>query len=127
MARVILDTGAVLGFIRGDARVAAAIRVARDHGDEIVVPSVVVAQSIRGGPRDAHIHRLLHAVFVSFIGLRLARRAGELMGASGTSDAVDALVMAEALRGGPALVLTSDPEDMHRLADGKGLVSIVSV
>lgn len=106
---------------------AAAIRVARDHGDEIVVPSVVVAQSIRGGPRDAPIHRLLHAVFVSFIGLRLARRAGELMGASGTSDAVDALIVAEALRGGPTLVLTSDPDDMHRLADGQGLVTIIRV
>jgi hypothetical protein len=69
----------------------------------------------------------LHAVFVPFIGLRLARRAGELLGVSGTSDAVDALIMAEALRGGPALILTSDPDDMYHLADGHESVRIVPV
>jgi hypothetical protein len=124
---LILDTGAVLGFIRGNPRIAAAIRLAHDRGDEIVVPSVVVAQSIRGGPRDAPIHRLLHSVFVPFIGLRLARRAGELLGASGTSDAADALIMAEALRSLPAVILTGDSDDMHRLADGQRSVHIISV
>lgn len=127
MARLILDTGAVLGFIHGNSRVAAAIRVAHDRGDEIVVPSVVVAQSIRGGPRDAPIHRLLHSVFVSFIGLRLARRAGDLLGASRTSDAADALIVADALRSLPAVILTSDPDHMRRLADGQGSVRIVSI
>jgi hypothetical protein len=127
VARLILDTGAVLGFIQGNPRVAAAIRLAHDRGDEIVVPSVVVAQSIRGGPRDAPIHRLLHSVFVPFIGLRLARRAGELLGTSGTSDAADALIMAEALRTLPALILTGDPDDMHRLADGQRSVRVVSI
>lgn len=127
MARLILDTGAVLGFVRGDARVAAAFRTALDRGDEIVVPPVVVAQSIRGGPRDAPIHRLLHAVQVPFVGLRLARVAGELLGTAGMSDAADALVMAEALRGGPSVVLTSDPNDMARLAEGKRPVRVISV
>jgi predicted nucleic acid-binding protein len=127
VARLILDTGAVIGFVRGNARVAAALRLAHDRGDEIAVPSVVVAQTIRGGPRDAPIHHLLHAVFVPFSGLRLARRAGELLGTSGTSDAVDALIMAEALRGGPALILTSDPDDMQLLANGHESVRVVAV
>jgi hypothetical protein len=66
-------------------------------------------------------------IFNHHIGLRLARRACELLGASGTSDAVDALITAEALRGGPALILTSDPDDMHRLVIGHESVRIVPV
>jgi predicted nucleic acid-binding protein len=46
MARLILDTGAVIRFVRGNARVAAALRFAHGRGDEIVVPRVVVAQEI---------------------------------------------------------------------------------
>ncbi|MDQ2847352.1 MAG: PIN domain-containing protein [Actinomycetota bacterium] len=127
MARLILDTGAIIGLVRGDARVAAALRIATERGDEVVIPSVVVAQAIRGGPRDAPIHRLLHAVRVSFVGLRLARQAGELLGATGMNDAVDALVMAEALRGGPSVILTSDTADMARLAGHRQTVRIVQV
>ena len=127
MARLILDTGAVLGFVRGDGRVAAAIRTAHERGDEILVPAVVVAQTVRGGPRDASIRRLLRAVRVSFVGLRVARAAGALLAAARMSDAIDALVMAEALRSGPSVLLTSDPDDMARLAGDRRSVRIVRV
>jgi hypothetical protein len=103
------------------------MRVAVSRGDEIVVPPVVVTQAIRGGPRDAPIHRLLNAVHVPFVGLRLARRAGELLGEAGTSDAADGLVMAEALRTGPSILLTSDLEDMARLAGNRASVRVVAV
>jgi hypothetical protein len=47
----------------------------------------------------------------------VARRAGELLASSGTTDAVDAIVAAEALMSAPALVLSSDPVDLARLLD----------
>jgi len=46
----------------------------------------------------------------------LARHAGELLGRTGTDDPVDAIVAQSAARRGN-MVLTSDPEDMQRLAD----------
>jgi len=107
--------------------VAAAFRMAHERGDEIVVPPIVVAQTTRGGPRDAPVHRLLRTVEVPFIGLRLARLAGELLGAAGMRDAADALVMAEALRTGPSILLTSDPSDMTLLAGNRRSVRIVAV
>jgi predicted nucleic acid-binding protein len=127
VARLILDTGAVIGFARGNARVAAHIRIAATRGDEVVVPAVVVAQAIRGGPRDAPVHRLLNAVRVTSVDQRLARRAGELLGRTGLNDAVDALVMAEASRSGPSLLLTSDPDDMNVLAPDTKSVHVVRI
>jgi len=103
------------------------LRTAQLQGSEVIVPAVVVAQTIRGGRRDAAIYRLLHAVRVSFVGVRLARVAGELLVMSGLSDAVDALVMAEALRNPPAVLLTGDPDDMTRLAASRPGVRIVPV
>lgn len=125
MARLILDTGAVLGFIHRDIRVAAALRVARLRGDEVVVPAVVVAQVIRGGDRDASAYRLFNAVHVASVGLRLARVADELLGAAGMADAVDALVVAEAPRVRPSIVLTGDPSDLGRLLGERTGVTIV--
>jgi hypothetical protein len=48
-----------------------------------------------------------------------ARRAGELLGRSGLTDAIDGIVAAEALRAVPSVILTSDPDDMERLIEGQ--------
>lgn len=127
MARLILDSGAVIGFTRGNHDVAAAIRIAVQRGEEVVVPPVVVAETIRGDRRDAPVHRLLNAVRVTFAGLRAGRVVGELLGAAGMSNAADALVMAESIRGGSCVLLTSDVDDMSRLAAGRPSVTIMAV
>jgi len=60
----------------------------------------------------------------------IARRAGELLAKAGTSDAVDVIVAAEALASGPALILTSDPDDLSRLIEGEpeaGRVAVIGV
>jgi hypothetical protein len=44
-----------------------------------------------------------------------ARHAGELLGRAGMADAVDAIVVAEALAGSRSTILTSDPEDLSCL------------
>ena len=92
-----------------------------------MVPPVVVAETIRGGHDDARVNRLLNTVRVSFAGLRVGRTAGRLLGAAGMSNAADALVMAEAVRGGASILLTSDVHDMSRLATGRSSVTIVGV
>jgi hypothetical protein len=55
-----------------------------------------------------------------------ARRAGRLLDSARTSDAIDALVVAEALRHRQVTVATSDPDD---IADLVGIhdVTIVRV
>jgi hypothetical protein len=50
---------------------------------------------------------------------RIARRAGELQAKTSTSDVVDAIVAAEALASVPALILTTDPNDLSLLLDGE--------
>jgi hypothetical protein len=58
----VLDSGAVLGAAQGNRRARAAIRVAREHGDELVVPAVVIAEVVRGrDPTNAHVGRVLKA------------------------------------------------------------------
>ena len=101
--------------------------VAREDDAAVIVPPVVVTQSLRGGQKDAPVHRLLHVVWVPFVGKRMARAAGELLGATGLSDAADAQVVAEAIRSGPSVLLTSDPRDMSGLAGDRKDVLIVSV
>jgi hypothetical protein len=46
-----------------------------------------------------------------------ARRAGELLGRAGLSDAVDAIVVAEGLSHAPSMIITSDPDDLARSTD----------
>ena len=100
---------------------------AREDGGAVIVPPVVVTQTVRGGPGDAAIHRLIRTVWVPFVGERLARAAGALLGASGMSDATDAQIVAEAIRSGPSVLLTSDSDDMMRLTAGRPNVRVVRV
>ncbi len=59
-------------------------------------------------------------------GLHEARAAGELLAASGTSDAVDALVVMVALPGDQ--LLTSDPADLRTLVTHRAFpVTVVRV
>ena len=63
MARVVLDSGAVLAAAKGNLRARAAVRIARERGDYLVVPAVVVAEVVRGrGPTDVLVDRALKAV-----------------------------------------------------------------
>jgi hypothetical protein len=127
VARLILDSGAVIAVQRGSRLVDAYLATAAARGEEVVVPAVVVAETVRGGPADAPIHRLLRASHVPFLGRRLAEAAGRLQAAAGMAAAVDALVVAEAVRGGPCVLLTSDPGDLSRLAAARPFIRIVAV
>ncbi len=115
--RVILDSGAVIALSRGDQRARAFIARAVELGVPVEVPVVVVAETVRGGPRDAPVNRVLKAVDAVPIATEtLGRRAGQLLGQAQSSATVDALVVAQAVVAGGAHVLTGDPDDLEPLA-----------
>jgi predicted nucleic acid-binding protein len=81
---------------------------------EVRISVAVLAETLRGGARDAPIHRVRNAVEVFPTGERTGRVAGSLRGSTGGKNTVDALVAAEAVVS-QADVLTGDPDDLRRL------------
>lgn len=114
-----LDTGALIAYERGERGVTARLKGAGLDHVRITVPAPCIVEAWRGGPRSARIARLLAGATVEVLGSRLARAAGVLLGRSGTDDPVDAVVIAGAHVRGDA-VLTSDPDDLGRLAEAAG-------
>jgi hypothetical protein len=125
--RLILDSGALIGWQRDDKKIWRYVADASARGVSIVVPAVAIAECIRGGRTDAPIHRLLAVARIPFVGKRTAIQAGHLLGEAGISATVDALVAAEAIRGGPCLLLTSDPADLAALVGKRPYVRIVGI
>jgi hypothetical protein len=92
----------------------------------LVVPPAVVTQTIRGGPRDAAINRLLKAAAVPVVDIALAREAGQLLGKAGMSDVADAQVAAEVMRRRPSAILTADEGDIRRLVGNEPGVHVIA-
>lgn len=117
--RLILDSGAVIALARHDSRARAVLTAAHEAGVDVRVSSVVTAETVRGGAIDAPVNRVLKAIGgADPIDEATARLAGSLLGAAGSSETVDALVVASAIRAGGGVVLTGDPDDLRPLADG---------
>jgi hypothetical protein len=110
---LVLDTGALIAFERGDRRVAAVIEATRRRKDRVVTSSGCVAQAWRGGTRQALLARLLTGMAEHGLGPDGSRRVGELCGATGTADVVDAHVAL--LAADHDTVVTSDPDDLRAL------------
>jgi predicted nucleic acid-binding protein len=126
MSQLVLDAGALIAFERAAPAVRSYLAVARRHAFEVTTTSPVVGQVWRDGRRQASLARLLAAVRVDAPDESAARRAGSLLARTRTSDVVDALLVGLARTGDT--ILTSDPEDLQRLADVAGLdVAIVRV
>jgi len=129
--RLILAAGGILTLPRGDPGARAALARALHEGYVVVIPTPVLAQVHRGGRDRASIDRVVKAVDAFLpTSEHIARRAGELQAKASTSDVVDAIVAAEALASVPALILTTDPNDLSLLLDGEpeaGRVVLVSV
>ncbi|MDP9332724.1 MAG: PIN domain-containing protein [Actinomycetota bacterium] len=123
--RLILDAGAVIALARNDPRARAFVRRAIELDAEVRVPVVVLAETLRGTPRDAEVHRVLNAASASLpIDEAIGRRAGSLLGRTDRSDTVDAIVVAEAIESGGAGILTGDPVDLTALANRERTVTI---
>lgn len=117
--RLILDSGAVIALSRKDLRARAALAAAREAGVEVSIPSVVLAETVRGSAEDAPVNRVIKAVGeVISADERTGRSAGALLGAAASTSTVDALVVASAIELGGGVVLTGDPDDLAPLAGG---------
>ncbi|MGH3188572.1 MAG: hypothetical protein ACRDPY_39170 [Streptosporangiaceae bacterium] len=112
---VTYDTGALIAADRGERRMWARHRALLTLREVPTVPAPVVAQSWRGGGRQALLARLLAGCHVEALGDGQARAVGSLATRAATTDIVDACVVEGALRRHD-LVVSSDPGDLRAIA-----------
>ena len=118
MTVLVLDAGALIAIDRNDRGVSAMLRVALDDGDEVQVPAGVVAQTWRGGARQANLARTLRRCEEVPLDSEVARAVGLLCRRAGTNDVIDASVAvaaATAASRDSVAVLTSDHDDLADL------------
>jgi hypothetical protein len=120
-----LDAGALIALDRGDGRMIALIRQALTEGRAFRVPAGVVGQAWRDGRRQVALSRFLRGAEVRVVPLdeRLSRAAGELCGATGTADVIDASVVLVA-RAHRDIIVTGDPSDLRRLDPSAVIVAL---
>lgn len=116
---VTYDTGALVAADRGERRLWARHRALLARRMVPVVPAPVLAQSWRGGGRQALLARLLAGCRVESLDDPQARATGALAARAGTADIVDACVVEGALRRRD-LVVSSDPGDLLAIAGAAG-------
>jgi predicted nucleic acid-binding protein len=138
---LVLDSGALI-VAESDERIEAVLRKYLREGAFVLIPSVCLAECIRGGPRDVAANRLIKAIGrVEPIDESLARAAGALLAecpsdsgkrsSQGRSNIVrsaltiDAMVVAIADAHKATDILTSDRSDIASLADGR--LNIIAV
>jgi predicted nucleic acid-binding protein len=121
---LVLDAEGLSKLAAGDARVRGYLDSARARGARVAVSALTLTETLRGGPRDAAVHRVLVRIVVVAVTAAIARRAGELLGSTGLAGhrcAIDAVAAATALDADrPVVLLTSDPDDMNRLISEPG-------
>jgi len=116
---LLLDAGALIAIDKRDPRVRSRLRAALEERVPVRTGATALAQVWRDGSRQANLAAALDGIDVLPLRTDDGSRIGELLGATGTTDVVDAhiAVLAE-----PAdQVLTSDPKDMRRLLEARGV------
>ena len=118
MSAFVYDAAVLVAADRNERRTWAEHKVRLELGMVPSVPAPVVAQVSRS-PQQAQLRRFLTGCSVVPLGEREAHEAGRLLGLTGTKDVVDAVVVTVALRNN-AVILTSDTDDIKRLARASG-------
>src|SRR5713101_7970539 len=123
---VTYDTGALIAADRGERRMWARHRALLALREVPTVPAPVVAQSWRGGGRQALLSRLLAGCDVEALDDGQARSVGSLAARAATTDIraattdiVDTCVVEGALRRHD-LVVSSDETDLQAIASATG-------
>lgn len=119
-----LDAGALIALEAGGPRMRALVDLALERGVSLAVPAGALAQSWRGGARQARIARLIRSTVTEVVplDLRAALAVGKLCGQRGVADVVDVSVVVCARERGHAVV-TSDPVDLQAIAPDLPLLS----
>ncbi len=132
---LLLDSEAMSALAHGPParrdRVRALIAEMRAREAPVAVVAAVLAEVVRGHPRDAALFAGMRRsrVEVRDVDARVGVRAGQLLGRvrAGSELAVDAFVVAVADLAGGAVVATGDPDDLERLAGHATRVTIADV
>lgn len=116
-----LDADGLSKLAAGDRGAQNRFEAARVHRSRVITAASTLTEVLRGGPKDASVHRWLKLVTVVPLDKDLGRAAGELLGRCGLSGhrcALDALLAVVALaQPRPVVLLTSDPRDLAKLTD----------
>jgi hypothetical protein len=120
---LVLDAGALISLDRGNRDMHSEIRATRLSGAPVRTNPMAVAQVWRDGKRQARLASALRDIDVRALTEEDGRQAGELLAASGTSDAIDAAVALLARSGD--LLYTSDPGDLRKLCGAAGIKAVV--
>jgi len=131
---VVLDAGAMTALAarsgRRNLEVRAALRAAARLRREVVVPAVILAELYRGPRHNALVDACLSretGIRVRDTDRSLARIVGGVLAAAdlGSQHLADAHVIAAAVDLGGGITLTTDPEDLGRLAAAYGNVTVI--
>lgn len=118
---LVLDSEGLSKLATGDAVARAHLATAVARRARVAVSAITLTEVLRGSSRDGAVYRVLSRITVVPVSPEIARRAGELLGATGLSGhrcAIDAVVAATALAlERPVVLLTSDPDDLSRLVE----------
>jgi hypothetical protein len=114
VAGITMDAGGLIAVDRNDRTVMVLLARARETGSRVTVPASALARAVRQPERQARLARLLRQPTTDVVPLDRvdATNIGRLLGASGTSDVVDAHVVICARRSLQQAV-TSDPDDLR--------------
>ena len=125
---VILDSGAVSALADADEAIRVALAKALTAGANVIVPTVVIAESTTGTRRDAAVNRVLKAPLSAACDVETARAAGALRYTVGEkAGVIDAIVVATADRTPGATILTADARDLKALACVRAVSHVVTV
>ena len=125
MSGITFDAGGLIALDRNDRRVLTLLARATERGMRITIPATALAQAIRNPVRQARLSRLIRQAGTDLITLTGpdATAVGLLLARTATADIVDAHVVVCAKRAGQA-VITSDADDLRRIAPGLQLVAV---
>lgn len=119
----VLDSGALIAIAKRDRKVGAILRVLQRAGVPVHTSAGAVAQVWRSGRNQANLARALPGLDTVALDEVAAEKVGALLGASGTSDVVDAHVALLVQLAGQ--VLTSDEVDIKTLLGARGIKATV--
>jgi predicted nucleic acid-binding protein len=107
------------------------MRSAHSRNAPVRIPAAVLVELYRGRGTDEAIDVVLARGFAQVVttGARMARIAGHLLAGvdAGSDMAIDALVVATAIRLGGGTVVTHDPGELHLLAAEHPNVAIFDI
>lgn len=115
---LVLDSGALVALERNERQMWVRLKAAYADGDVPITHAGVLGQVWRGGPRQARLSQALGGIEIVALDEPLGRAAGQLLGATGTSDVIDAAVVLLATDGDE--IVTDDRSDIETLAAASG-------